>query len=203
VSVRLYVEGGGNNNKALQILCRRGFSKLLSKAGLEDRMPRVIACGGRKQAYDDFRAACEHSREARTPVLLVDSEEPVSESRPWKHVKSRTGDQWAKPRSATDEHLHFMVQTMEAWFHGDLQEVSRYYGQGFRRSALRVRADVESISKKDLFEGLRAATVATSKGEYSKGDHSFQILERIRPEKVRSASPWANRFFDTLDRLCR
>jgi hypothetical protein len=57
VSFKLYVEGGGDRNKALQTECRRGFSEFLSKAGLKGRMPRIVACGGRTQTYDSFRTA--------------------------------------------------------------------------------------------------------------------------------------------------
>ncbi len=36
-------------------------------------------------------------------------------------------------------------------------------------------------------------------GEYSKGGHSFEILETLDPAKVRAASPHADRFVQTLD----
>jgi hypothetical protein len=35
-------------------------------------------------------------------------------------------------------------------------------------------------------------------GEYSKGRHSFEILERINPDAVVKKSPWANRFICLL-----
>lgn len=54
----LYVEGGGDKNPILASECRRAFSKLFEKAGVVHK-PRVIACGGRKSAYDQFCDAHE------------------------------------------------------------------------------------------------------------------------------------------------
>jgi len=56
VTVRLYVEGGGDS-KELKTHCRRGFRKFIEKAGLQGRMPRIVACGGRQRAYDSFATA--------------------------------------------------------------------------------------------------------------------------------------------------
>ena len=41
--VKVYVEGGGDRNKALQTQCRRGFSEFVKKNGLAGRMPRIVA----------------------------------------------------------------------------------------------------------------------------------------------------------------
>lgn len=201
MSVRLYVEGGGDHNKALQTLCRKGFSEFLSKAGLTGRMPRIVACGGRRQAFDDFQTAHEQNPQS-PPVLLVDSEGPVLSQSPWKHVEQRQGDGWKKPSGATDDHLHLMVQAMEAWFHADVEELGTFYGQHFKAMGLSNRAVIETIPKPDLFAGLKAATANCQKGEYSKGDHSFHILARIDPAKVRAASPSCERFLSALGRFC-
>ena len=95
-----------------------------------------------------------------------------------------------------------MVQTMEAWFHADKESLQEYYGQGFRSAALRPRLDVENIDKDDLFAGLIAATKDCKKGSYSKGQHSFEILARIDPARVRAASAHAHSLLSTLERLC-
>jgi hypothetical protein len=121
VTVKVYVEGGGDHNKALETECRRGFSEFFRKAGLENRMPRVVRCGGRRQAYERFRTAHENASGDEFPILLVDSEEPVVESSPWEHVRLRPGDQWARPAVASEDRIHLMVQAMEAWFHADQQ----------------------------------------------------------------------------------
>jgi hypothetical protein len=52
----LYVEGGGNHNSSLASECRKAFAKLLENADIEHK-PRVVACGGRKRAYDQFCTA--------------------------------------------------------------------------------------------------------------------------------------------------
>ncbi len=203
MSVRLYVEGGGDHNKSLQTLCRKGFSEFLHKAGFDGRMPRIVACGGRRKAFDDFKTALEQNPQ-NPAALLVDSEGAVRSQSPWQHVERRQGDGWEKPSGATDDHLHLMVQTMEAWFHADVRELETFYGQHFRPKALKNPnpAGIETIPKADLFAGLKAATASCQKGEYSKGDHSFRILARIDPSIVRTASPSCDRFLAALDRLC-
>jgi hypothetical protein len=204
VSVRLYVEGGGDHNKALQTVCRKGFSEFIRKSGLGGRMPRVIACGGRQQAFESFRTAQDDEGMTSRPVLLVDAETAVNAANPWEHVRHRTGDKWERPPGAAEDQIQLMVQTMEAWFHADREELQSFYGNGFRIGALSARAEVEMVPKADLFSGLRAATRDCQKGEYSKGAHSFQILARINPAKVRAASPvWCDRLLCALDRLCQ
>lgn len=204
MTVRIYAEGGGDHNKALQTECRRGFSEFFKKAGLENRMPKVVACGGRQQAFKDFRTACTNVEEDSFPVLLVDSEAAVTGTDPWRHVKLRQGDEWERPEDASDDQLHFMVQAMEAWFHADKGTLQRYYGKGFKANALSPRTDIDNIPKADLFDGLERATRDCQKGEYSKGDHSFKILALIDPAKVREASPGhAERLFSVLDQVCQ
>ncbi len=204
MSVKIYVEGGGDHNKALQTQCRRGFSEFVRKAGLGGRMPRIVACGGRRQAYESFRTSHEEAGRFGFPILLVDSEGPVTERTSWEHVRLRAGDGWERPEGASGDQIHLMVQAMEAWFHADRDTLREYYGQGFRLAALSQRNDIEDIPKADLFSGMRRATRDCQKGEYSKGEHSFQILARIDPTRVRAASPvYAERFFGVLDRMCR
>jgi hypothetical protein len=203
VRVRLYVEGGGDHNKALETECRRGFSEFLRKAGLRDRMPRVIACGGRQRAYDSFRTAHENAGPDQLPVLLVDSEEAVTGGGPWEHVHQRPGDQWVRPGGASDDQLHFMVQAMEAWFHADKEALAEYYREGFRTGALSQRGDIDNIPKADLFDGLKRATRDCQKGEYAKATHSFQILACIDPAKVRNFSPsYGGKLLDVLNQVC-
>jgi hypothetical protein len=203
VNVRIYVEGGGDHNRALATQCRRGFSEFFRKAGLEGRMPRVVACGGRRQAYDSFRTSHENAGEDDFAILLVDSEAPVAEADPWEHVRLRVGDGWLRPDGVSPDQIHLMVQAMEAWFHADKAEVQKYYGQGFRLEALSKRADIDSIPKADLFAGMQNATRGCLKGEYSKGKDSFEILARIDPRRVEASSPeHAGRLLQVLDQMC-
>lgn len=204
MSVKIYVEGGGDHNKDLDTQCRRGFSKFFERAGLKRRMPKVVRCGGRRQAFDSFCTAHENARPGELPILLVDSEAPVTQADPWEHVRLRPGDGWHRPDGASQDQIHFMVQAMEAWFHADKEALEKYYGQGFRVAALKSRPDIDNIPKADLYGGMQLATKACqAKGEYSKGQHSFQILELTDPAKVKTASPlYAGRLLDVLDREC-
>ena len=203
MKVRVYVEGGGDHNKSLQTQCREGFRKFFEKAGLENRMPGVVACGGRSSAWNRFRTSHENAGPDDFPILLVDSEGPVSEADAWEHVRQHVGDGWQRPSGASQDQIHLMVQAMEAWFHADKEKVQEYFGQGFRVASLKQRLDIDNIPKADLFAGLHAATRGClKKGEYSKGQHSFEILALINPEKVRAAAGHAGRLLNTLDRIC-
>lgn len=124
VSVRLYVEGGGDS-ASLKGLCREGFSTFLEKAGCKNRMPRIVACGGRQSAYDMFMTACKSNEPC---MLLIDSEDLVSEASPWKHLANRTGDEFTKPDNATDDHCHLMVVCMESWFLADKVALADFFG---------------------------------------------------------------------------
>ena len=68
-------------------------------------------------------------------------------------------------------------------------------------AALNKRLDIDNIPKADLFSGLRRATKDCQKGEYSKGEHSFMILGRIDPGKVRAASDYCAQLLDDLGRM--
>lgn len=130
MNARVYVEGGGNGNKALRAECRRAFREFFQKAGLAGRLPRVVPGGSRKQTYDDFCTAFETLAKDAFAVLLVDSEDAVTEDAgPWTHLKNRRGDRWSRPAGATDEHAHLMVQCMEAWFPSDRDTLSAVFGE--------------------------------------------------------------------------
>lgn len=204
MNVKVYVEGGGDHNKALDTECRRGFSEFFRKTKLDKRRLRVVACGGRSGAYDSFKTSHENPGNEDFAILLVDSEAPVAGVDPWEHVRLRAGDGWERPAGASCDQLHLMVQAMEAWFHADKDALQKYYRQGFRPGALSRRVDIDNIPKADLFTGLKSATRAcVTKGEYSKGGHSFAILALIDPAKVRAASPaHAGRLLDVLHRVC-
>lgn len=196
VSTRLYVEGGGDS-KALRAECRRGFSEFLRRAGLAGRMPRIVASGSRINAYDSFRTALTQSPSSSgSPMLLVDAEGPVTLAGPWEHLHARDG--WSRPGGARDEQCQLMVQCMETWFLADRESLARYFGNGFRESALPGNIQVESIPKADVLDGLDHAARDTSKGRYSKGEHSFRILAIIDPSRVTDAAPWATRFISAF-----
>ena len=193
MSVRLYVEGGGDRNS--KIACREGFRSFVRKAGAEGRMPKIIASGSRDEAFDDFNAA--HAQRSETAMLLVDAEEEVTVSGSWAHLRSR--DNWRRPTDASNDQCHLMVQVMESWFLADREALASFYQQRFRPQALPGNPNqVERVPKNDVKDGLERATRATAKGRYHKGRHSFEILASLDPAKVTAASPYARKFVQTL-----
>ena len=192
VSVKIYVEGGGANRK-LRNACRRGFTKFIDKAGLAGNTPQIVPSGSRGDAYNNFRRALTGEDYA---ILLVDAEGPVVAQGSWQHLKA--SDNWDQPAGASNDQCHLMVQAMESWFLADRQALEEYYGSGFQASALPQNPSVEQISRQDVLNGLTRAARNTQKGPYDKGGHSYEILERLDPEKVRQASPYADRFVRAL-----
>jgi hypothetical protein len=161
-------------------------------------MPRVVACGGRKQAYDDFCIALTEAKHAA--MLLVDSEGPVSVASPWAHLLQRSGDHWPTPTGAADDDCHLMVQCMESWLLADRATLTAFFGQGYNDKALpAAQASVEPVPKEKLILALADATRnCKTKAAYGKGEHSFLLLARIDPARVTESSPWAARFVTTL-----
>ena len=200
MSAKVYVEGGGDGNKALKAECRRAFKSLFEKAGLAGRLPSVHPGGGRKQTYDDFCTAFNNPRNRDFVALLVDSEDPVANGvGPWTHLRNRQEDGWDRPTRATDEHAHLMVQCMEAWFLADRETLAVVFGHGFRPGALPGQQNVERVRKGDVLDGLEnAARGCRTRRGYRKGRDSFDILARLDPQRVAEASPHAERLLNTL-----
>lgn len=197
--VKVFVEGGAKGS--LKAKCREGFTKFFEKAGLKGKMPRIVACGSRSHAYNDFCTALAQAKSNDVIVLLVDSESPVtvSEDQVWQHVLHREGDKWQQPVGAEPEHLHFMVECMEAWFMADKNCLAAYFGQGFDVGKLPKQSNIEKIAKIDLYAGLENATKnCKTKSCYGKGSHSFDILCKIDASKVVSASNYAKRLLNHL-----
>lgn len=203
--VKVFVEGGGSgaNSSSLQSELRHGFAEFFAKTDLGiTRRPRVVACGGREQAFDSFRTAILQGENA---LLLVDSETSVNSTResppqnswkPWAHLRVQAG--WEKPESATDDDCHLMVECMENWFLADKASVETFFGPGFKKTALPDRA-IETISKATVYAALQTATQdCKTKAAYRKGAHSFKLLQLIDPAKVEATSSWAKRFLDEL-----
>ncbi|NNM68358.1 MAG: DUF4276 family protein [Gallionella sp.] len=209
--VKLYVEGGGDAT-ALKTACREGFAEFLKKAGLTGHMPRIVACGGRNDAYDSFCTAIKNGEPA---MLLVDSEEAVAVAAqpgdaskrqdrdkwlPWQHLKQRKGDGWDKPPDSSDTDCHLMVQCMESWFLADRDTLKDFFAQGFKEARLPAAANSpEAIAKQTVYDSLASAThECKTKAQYGKGEHSFKLLALISSTKVTAMSPWALRFVEQL-----
>lgn len=193
VKVRIYVEGGGRGK--LKSDCREGFHRFFEKAGLARHMPSVVACGSRNDTLKRFRTAVCSVRPEELPLLLVDSEAPVSSNgKPWDHLLSR--DNWQRPEGAEDKQAHLMVQCMESWFLADVPALRRFFGDRFK--APTEQANIEMIPKQDVLKRLNNASRNSQKGKYNKGRHSFDILKQIDPGKVTANSQYANRLVETL-----
>ena len=130
VKVHVYVEGDGDRAE-LKGQCRKGFQKLLAKAGFKGRLPRVFPCGPRDRAFRSFQGAL-HKGDGY-PILLGDSEDPVAgahraEADPsgaWRHLAER--DDWARPSGAKGNQAQLMVTTMETWLLADRRTLINYF----------------------------------------------------------------------------
>jgi hypothetical protein len=198
VDINIYVECGGDQ-ASLKTKCRKGFRLFFEKILPEGKMPKIIACGSRKDTYDRFCTAILGYKNTFC-ILLVDSEGPVADNaNRWFYLKARSEDGWNKPDNADEENVHFMVQCMESWFIADKKCLEEFYSQGFILNALPKNPNIEKISKADIYNGLRNATRNTkTKGKYGKGGHSFDILSQIDPVKVCGASNHAEILIRTI-----
>jgi hypothetical protein len=196
VNVHVYVEGGGNNKDTLK-RCNEGFAKYSKNVAPNSRQPRIVACGGRDEAFKRFQTAVESSLTGDSCVLLVDSEAPVTSATAIQHLHER--DAWAFP-TLNRHRVFLMVQAMEAWFLADREVLADFYDGGFLANSLPGSpTSIEPIPKSDLEPRLKHASRQTeTKGEYQKVKHGFALLARIDPSKVQRASPHASSFHEFL-----
>ena len=186
MKVGIYVEGGGDS-KELHARCREGFRKLIEKAGFKGRMPGIVACGGRQQAFDMFRTALGKGQGFH-PILLVDSEDPVDaqnelssdSAAAWNHLQSRDG--WTRPHGTNDDQAQMMVTCMETWIMSDRQALRKVFGARLQVSALLPVDDLEQRSRSDVQLALENATHNCGHNKaYRKGRRSFQVLAELNP----------------------
>lgn len=195
MKVKLYIEGGGDRS-SLHIKCRKGFRELLERAGL-NRMPSTKACGSRNAAYGDFKTALSTAAADEYPVLLVDSEAPVSQS-PWQHLQSRDG--WERPAGVEDDQVQLMVQCMETWCVADREALREFFGACLREGVLPALENLEARTKESVQEALVNATrdCGHDKG-YEKGKRSFELLGQLDPAELRKHLPHFVRLCEMLN----
>jgi Domain of unknown function (DUF4276) len=193
VKITIYVEGGGKNNPDVRTRCREGFSDYCNKLSPIGRLPQVVVCGSRNEAFKRFNTAVSNIKAGDRCALLVDAEGPVRPGdTPDAHLSVQ--DRW-NFASLPRDRVFLMVQAMEAWFLADRSALVAYYGQGFRPTALPGdELNVEAIRKDDLVPSLVNASRGTAKGQYHKTRHGFALLARIAPSKVEAGSPHAAAF---------
>lgn len=182
MSARLYLEGGasGPDSKDLTTRCREGFRKLLEECGYKGkRMPRLIACGSRNEAFGDFKVG--HTRRAAGDyvALWIDSEDPLTDvEAAWEHLRRR--DNWMRPAKATDDQVLFMTTCMETLIAADRAALTDHYGAGLQKSALPPLVNLERRNRHDVQDKLVHATRNCSNA-YKKGKRSFEILAQLKP----------------------
>ena len=192
----IYIEGGGDA-KDLHVACRKAFRSLLEKLGFAGRMPRLVACGSRNDAYDDFCTA--HMNTAGKYIaLLVDSEDALhDEYRTWNHLYTRDG--WIRPVGADDEQILFMTTCMETWIAADRQALHNFFGQCLQESALPALLNIEKKNRHDVQKALENAT-GRCKKKYKKGNISFELMQKVAPATIHSdALPSFRRMVDVLE----
>jgi hypothetical protein len=196
LNVRIYVEGGGDGNK-LHRQCREAFSSLLEKAGFKDRMPRVIASGGRNQAYNDFCTAIKQDK--GYVILLVDSEELVNgNTNAWAHLEARDG--WQKPNGTEDEQAQLMTTCMETWVMADRAALNIVFSNCLTQGSLLSQTNIESKAKIDVQDSLERATSQCGRDrKYQKGRRSFQAVEQLNPDTLKQHLTHFRRLIATLE----
>jgi hypothetical protein len=163
-------------------------------------MPKIVACGGRNKAYEDFKNSVTSARNDEYPILLVDSEDPIaSDSCPWDHLKAR--DHWDRPGGAEDDQAQMMATCMETWIMADHAALRNFFGGCLRESALIPVNNLENRSRQEILEALESATndCGRNKG-YDKGRCSFKILVNLNTELLEENLPYFYRFKEMLGR---
>lgn len=197
VSVYLYVEGGGDRSID-NTRCREGFRRLLENAGFIDRMPRIVAGGDRGATFDKFRTALRANAGDRAILLLVDSEEPVTQT-PWVHLHAR--DRWQRPANATDDQAQFMVTCMETWLMADRAALREFFGAALNANALLPLNNLEQRTRQNVQQSLEDATRPCGRDrQYKKGKRSYQALAASDPATLRQFLPHFARLIETLTR---
>ncbi|MDB9310587.1 DUF4276 family protein [Aphanizomenon sp. CS-733/32] len=233
VSIRIYIEGAGNANDDDELLpmqrpgfrskiiadrntssLREGFSKFFQELvdiAKEQKIEfRIVMCGSRADAYENFKLSLESNPESFN-ILLIDSESPISpDQNSWEHLRNRKEDQsWIRGDNLDydDDQCHFMVQAMESWFVADIDALKGFYGEEFKEEKI-IRGmgnyqNIEQVSPKTLLVWLESATRHSKHGKYDKKTrrpphHALEILKRLNADIVRQSSPYCDRLFNTL-----
>ena len=198
VRVSIYIEGGGESGK-LNHVFRTGWRDFFTSAGLTGRLPAVVRCGDRANAFRRFSVALREAGDNELPILLVDSEGPVRDGQSaWEHLQKSDG--WRQPASAGDSHAYLMVQAMEAWLMADRDALREYFGRGFNENRLPRQTDPEQISPNSLESSLKNASSGCGR-QYAKGTVSLEILGRVDTGKVEERCSHAKVLLDHLRSL--
>ena len=195
VRVRIFIEGGGSGNVSDRVF-KEAWRNLFAAAGLDGRMPRAVRGEGREQTFDKFKTALHRGSSNEIPLLLVDSEGPVTAGRSaWQHLRNR--DNWEQPTGADDDSAYLMVQVMETWFLADRDALRRFFGPSLNENPFGQWPDLEEVPKDTILNVLERATSNCQK-PYGKGKVSFELLGQIDPQRITAACPHAKELLDYL-----
>ncbi len=198
-NAKIFVEGGGNDSRELIARCREGFRKLLEKSNFTNHLPRIIPCGSRNEAYDNFKTAFRQGNLAYV-ALLVDSEDPVADGeKPWEHLKTR--DNWERPVGATDDQVFLMTTCMETWIIADQDGLKRFFERHkpcLRTAGLPSAVNLETKLRHPVQDALVTATQDCANA-YAKNKRSFEALANVDPAVLRQLLP----AFARLERILK
>ncbi len=185
--IRIYYEGDR--------LLKPGFDEFFRalKSRAKERRCGFRLISGRATSSNDFGIAIKSHPNAWN-ILLQDSDGPDTGNLSVSLCQQKGWDQ-----SHADS-VFWMVEMMESWFHADKDNLEKFYGRGFKINALKPNPKVEQITKKDLENGLKAATKDTQKGDYfdNKTSHGPKLLALINPDRVRGAAPNCEKLFQAV-----
>lgn len=199
LTVRIFFEGGGakgSPNSTLDSECRKSFQRLFEKLGFRGRWPKVIPHGSRETAFREFKRTLKKPLPDVYPVLLVDSEGPVSKPA-WEHLHAQS-KKWQRPAGANDDQAQLMVQCMETWLIADRTVLKDFFGQNFQENSLPAPNDLESRTVNDVQRSLKKATRGCRK-TYEKGSISFQLLAKLDPAVLKQQLPHFARLCEVLE----
>ena len=181
---------------------RRGWQRFFNKAGVDGQILEIAVGGGQEEAFKLFSKqldfySLQQSTEPK-PLLLVDSEEPVSTDHTvWQHLQTRCHNKFQRPADADDQSAYMMVQAMETWFIADQPALQSFFGVQFDASPFEDLPALETILKEDALEKLRQASMQC-KPRYKKSKVSYDLLAQINPDTVAAACPHADQLLNYL-----
>lgn len=202
-AVYIFFEGPPGNTPAARA-CRVAFRNYFTLLGLKGRLPKLIPCGGRNRAFNQFCNAVKDPPTEKDilPVLLIDSEMAVkvTDLECPRNFFRRNGMQL--PKDVTNEQLHLLVQCFETLLVTDRAAVEKILGgQGFRSKELPKHASLEQVAVDEILQCLADASGVKGK-KYQKGRHSFAILAVLDPKKPEAVLKWVERFHRVLLEIC-
>ena len=198
VSAVMFIEGGGDGQLHERSF-RKAWSEFFRSAGLAGRMPAIVRGGGRNQTYEKYAHAVRKPRARKLPVLLVDSEEDVTEGNTvWQHLQKRDG--WTRPQDACEDQAFLMVVAMETWFLADRELLKKHFGRKLIESHFKEWPALEEVPKETVLSALRAATAGCPM-PYEKGKVSFDLLAKLNSSRVEIECPHAKELLDRLRNL--